>query len=520
MQEVSIDKIMELFAPIINDLLSFIATVEKDEPEQFHTTRPMLNYLKAKSEQAEELLDAYGARTNAQWFPLRETIATLKNFSTACYELLHILYSCQYYDLGDELKKFMDATSLHTSLLSAMIRKAMCTLLDQAKTLGLARNLEKKVFDFSETVPNVRLPRNRKHEGPDSVKNRIDALATNVLNTTEDVNNFRRLANADVRNWEKLDFDFLNETKIRSLEVNMHVLQSLYDTYISDSKTENSDPDLLKLRGRITGALHLLRILTIYVHYYERHIDRPGNSPDKEYVDWDAFRNAIVKYLANYIALFLKEGRMLCSALLRKYCVLKTVEVKVPPYIGFHMRPSALVASIVMHYGCDVTLRFGASEYDAGNSLNLVQANGYIDQKKRAFIMQKLGQMEFSEYECQIGCGCMDTGLAIRNIIYMMASQGLLKLYRVPVETDDVPFDAQASLRQNVYNAIEYLMKNDRRLGIAFDATVTFTGPEQAVDDIAVLADADYGESELGVDLPLPHRLDYLNFKRKVVQVK
>ncbi|MBR6372348.1 MAG: HPr family phosphocarrier protein [Victivallales bacterium] len=518
MQEVSIDKVLELFAPRIRDLLSLILSIEDDEPEQFHTTRPMLNYLKAKSEQAEELLDAYGARTNTQWFPLRESVATLKNFSTACYELLHILYSCQYYNLGNELEGFVNDTSLYTNLLANMIRKAMGTLLNQARALGLASNLEKKVFDFSEVVPNVRLPRNRKHEGPDSVKNRINALATNVLNTTEDVNNFKKLAKVAPSKWDSLDFDFLNETRIRSLEVDMHVLQSLYDTYISDSETENSDPDLLKLRGRITGALHLLRILTIYVHYYERHICHPGCSDEKDYVDITPFRNAIIKYLAHYIALFLGEGRKLCSALLRKYCVLKTVTVKVPPYIGFHMRPSTLVAAIVMHYGCDVTLRLGSSEYDASNAFNLMQANGFIDQKKRAFLLQNLGKRDFSAIDEQIASGKLDRRLAIRNILYKLASEGIVKLYKVPVEIEDVPLDDMASLCQNVYNAVEYLMKNDRRMGISFDASITFTGPEQAVDDIAVLAEADYGESEQGVDLPLPHRLDYLNFKRRIAK--
>lgn len=518
MQEVSYEQVLELFAPRIHNFICYTAMVENDEPEQFHATRPMLNYIKAKSEQAEELLDAYGARTNSQWFPMRETVAMLKNFSTAGYEFLHILYSCQYYDLGETLEQFKDDTSLHTSLLSKMIREALCKLHQQARDLGLARNLTRKNFDFSEAVPNVRLPRNRKPEGPDSVKNRIDALATNVLNSTEDVNNFSKLAKTKIDNWDSLDFDFLSETKIRSLEVDMHVLQSLYDTYISDSDTEDSDGDLLKLRGRITGALHLLRILTIYIHYYERHLVPSGSTAEREYIDRYSFRVAIVQYLAKYIALFLKEGRTLCSALLRKYCVLKTVNVKVPPYIGFHMRPSTLVASIVMHYGCEVTLRFGSSEYDARNALNIVQANGYIDQKKRAFILQQISQMDTSDIEEKIHSGAVEFTQAIRNAIYTLASKKLITLYCVPVETEDVPFDETVSFKQNVYNAVEYLMRNDRRLGIAFDATVSFTGPEQAVDDIAVLAEANYGESEQGVDLPLPHRLDYLNFKRKVVK--
>ena len=38
MQEVSIDKVLELFAPRIRDLLSLILSIENDEPEQFHTT--------------------------------------------------------------------------------------------------------------------------------------------------------------------------------------------------------------------------------------------------------------------------------------------------------------------------------------------------------------------------------------------------------------------------------------------------------------------------------------------------
>ncbi len=515
---------------MLSELLEYSKYVKKTPDEEFTLTRGKLSFIKVHAETAEELFDAMGARNNAKWFPFREIVALLKNFSTSSYELVHLLFAAPFYGLGDELEGFKAATIEHIGFISKVMRGTICNLCDAAENMGIPIKEHKGKFEFAEFGQVPKLPRNKQPDSPGSVKNRIDAMAINVLNTTEDVRNFKKLSAADPSAWENLDFDFLNEMKFRSMEVNMHNLQSLYDTYISDSATEDTDSDLRKVRGRISAVFHLMRIASIYVHFYERHIK---NKPLAEAGKCDfmhplsclncrEFYDGIISYLAHYIEFFMEETRHLCSKLMTKYCVQKTVEVKIPPYVGFHVRPSSLIAAIVMHYGCAVQMRLWDTEYDASVPFNIMMANNYLDQKKRAFIIEKIHAMDFSDLEARISEGVMDRMQAAHQAILRLTSLNLIRLYKIPLATDQaIAVVANSTTFQDyVFNLIVFLMNNNRQLGIVFETKVAFTGPEQAVDDIAALADSNYGESETGEDLPLPKQLEYLNLRRNTLTRK
>ena len=522
----------DFVADKLHDLLDYAHFVWESPEGDFKLTRPKLNYIKAQSEAAEELLDAMGARTNAEWLATRECIAILKNFSTSTYELLHIHVSTPYYSLGSKLDDFKRDTEEHIRFMTEVIRITLSNLYDNTTQLGITIDQNRVNYDFSEILIVPKLKRNMPPTEPGSVKHRIDAMAINVLNSTEDMKNFKKLYTASAEEWDRLDFDFLNETKIRSLEVNMHSLQSLYDTYISDSDTEDSDDDLRKVRGRISVILHLLRIASTYIHFYERHIH--GNPlaifEDKSSlresmrpvasVNRPEFYTAILKYLAYYIETFQEEGRKLCSLLLQRYCVNKTVEVNVPPYMGFHVRPSSLIAAIVIHYGCNVQMRLWETEYDAGRASNIMLSNNYLDQKKRSFLVTEMNKLDFSELEHQLSIGYADKLSLGKQALLKLASAGLIRIYKLPLEINSQVFhpSKEASFTDYVFQLVVYLMNADRQVGILFPATVQFTGPEQAVDDLLVLANANYCESETGEDLPLPKQLEYLSFKRKSIR--
>lgn len=518
---------VQFVSAMLADLLKYASYVKDNPDGQFALTRGKLSFIKVHAETVEELLDAMGARNNSTWFPVREIVALLKNFSTSSYELLHVFYSAPYYGLGDCLEEFQKATKEHIEFISRILRGTLVNLYNAAIEMSIPFEKAEQPYKFTEFEQIPKLPRNKLPDSPGSVKNRIDAMAINVLNTTEDVRNFKKLSKTSPSAWDAVDFDFLNETKFRSMEVNMHNLQSLYDTYISDSATEDMDSDLRGVRGRISAVLHLMRIASIYVHFYERHIrNKPlADADDCDFrhpaacLNCDEFHRIIICYLAHYIEFFMEEARHICSSLLAKYCVQKTVCVKVPPYVGFHVRPSSLIAAIAIHYGCAVHMRLWDTEYDAAVPFNIMMANNYLDQKKRAFIIEKIHSMDFSDLENQIESGVIDKMQAAKQAILRLASMNWVRLYTIPLKTDGAAnIMANSSTFQNfVFNLVVYLMNKDRQLGIIFDATVTFSGPEQAVDDIEALADGNYGESETGEDLPLPKQLEYLNVRRKTL---
>ena len=73
--------------------------------------------------------------------------------------------------------------------------------------------------------------------------------------------------------------DPISEDNLRYLKVRFHCLQSLYDTYVSETEIESLDQNLPTLRGHISIVFHLLEIATYLVHYYERHLnEQTGDS--------------------------------------------------------------------------------------------------------------------------------------------------------------------------------------------------------------------------------------------------
>jgi len=68
--------------------------------------------------------------------------------------------------------------------------------------------------------------------------------------------------------------------------------------------------------------------------------------------------------------------------MLRRYAVPGRIDVPVPRYRGFHVRPSTLVARIVGHYGSEVVMELEGELYNAGVTLDLFRANEKISAGK------------------------------------------------------------------------------------------------------------------------------------------
>jgi len=58
-----------------------------------------------------------------------------------------------------------------------------------------------------------------------------------------------------------------------------------------------------------------------------------------------------------------------------------TVRVGVPQKLGFHARPSLLVAKVVQHYGGQVELVIGEDRFDASSVLDIQWAGGKIQKE-------------------------------------------------------------------------------------------------------------------------------------------
>ncbi|HPS54440.1 MAG TPA: hypothetical protein PLP05_02480, partial [Sedimentisphaerales bacterium] len=93
-------------------------------------TRPLLGELMSKSLQMEELLDTYGAGNNKKWRPFRLLTATVKQFSSISYELLHIKHSLPAYKLLKIKKDFLRDTDLALEFTGSVLKQTAMQMIN------------------------------------------------------------------------------------------------------------------------------------------------------------------------------------------------------------------------------------------------------------------------------------------------------------------------------------------------------------------------------------------------------
>jgi hypothetical protein len=482
-------------------------------PGQLALTRPLLGQILAESSQLEELLDAYGARTSGQWYVFRTRIAALKNFSQAGYELLHLAHAAQSYNLREQTPAFVKDTEDTVRYLAGLLLCSLKGLYAEAQTLGLSIPAEGLRPDsFIEVLPPGRLPRDRTRVHQETVTSRVLSLATQFLHDTERASFLRKIASAKPQTYASLIGDQVSEERLRGLEMRFHNLQSLYDTYVSDSETETLDPQLPALRGHTSAVLHLLRIGTILVHFYERHIrlNRQAlfQSEGCAYTE-EEFLGVIVVYCLGYSQRFLDMARRICRQMLRRYAQVETTEVPVPRFHGFHVRPSTLVAAIVGHYGSEITMECGGVTYNAGVPMDFFRANEWINRQKREFVYAQLAALPLARIEQEAG----DRRLALRDTLFRLAERRTIVIHEHPLPLDGLVGQADVPFDEVLRSAIAALLA-ERKINIESDILVRFTGDRRVLQDIRILAKSGYGEDAAGNNTVLPETLGYLRYSR------
>jgi len=88
--------------------------------------------------------------------------------------------------------------------------------------------------------------------------------------------------------------------------------------------------------------------------------------------------DCIVNYGLYYVSRLLASGREFAQELLDENIERGTIVAGIPQKMGFHARPSLLVAKIVQHFGGQVELCVGYDRFDARSVLDLQWAGGKI----------------------------------------------------------------------------------------------------------------------------------------------
>ncbi|MHC4120286.1 MAG: HPr family phosphocarrier protein [Planctomycetota bacterium] len=473
------------------------------------TTRPLMGALLSESTQVEEFLDACGAGRNCRWCAFRSLTAAIKHFSDLSYELLHIRYALPEYRLLPIEQDFVKATDETLEFTVGVLEQVAKKLLAKADELELAvpsdSSLEKS---YNEELPDEQLPRDCATRRVETVSESATRLTTAFLNLAVESKYVRAASQAKSEEYASYAADSLSEEKLRSLELQFHNLQSLYDTYVSGSEAEQLDMDLPVLRGHISVVFHLLRTATLFAHHYERHVKKHlcGSPARLEPVVKAALLlDVLMRYSVTHINLYIGCAEHLCHEMLKRYAEVGEIEVFVPPYRGFHVRPSTLISKLAHHYGSELQMELEGETYDASSPLELFRANEKINAQKRRWLSSEIVRLKL----VQEGWGQREKNVVVRDVVLALAGRSKVILYEQPLQLPEEPAREEGTLLEQVIDEMARLLAMGK---IDVDARLTarFIGDKRVLDAIELLAESGYGEDKFGNNVALPEKLGYL----------
>ncbi|MHC4759254.1 MAG: HPr family phosphocarrier protein [Planctomycetota bacterium] len=510
-ERITSEEFMKLIDRRSQPLLGLLSYISRCQPGDNIITRPLLGQLLSQSRQLEELLDAYDASNNCQWCIFRLLMAAFKSFSDISYELLHIDHSREAYRLLEIEEDFEEATKKALEFSEKVILNAAGRTISIGEQLGMTIPPYIDCHQvYKEDLPSGRLPRDCQAVAREAASESVTLISTAFLNLAAESEQICAAGRAKPAEYDTYLKNSVTEEKLRGLELRFHNMQSMYDTYVSGTDAEKKDKDLGVLRGHISVVFHLLRTATALAHYYERHVTKSMcaiQSALEPFVAREDLLEMLMKYSLNFINQYVGCAHRLCQEMLKRYSVVEQIEVPVPIYRGFHVRPSTLISKLVLHYGCEVKMEIEDESYDASSSLELFRANEKINATKRRWLAQEIINADIVPLQADLTEADIVEG--VRSIVLTLAEQGKLILYEQPLEIPQSVGRAEGTLLEKVNDGIAQLLAVGK-IDIATDIKARFIGDKRVLSDIKLLVENGYGEDRFGNNISLPHSLEYL----------
>jgi phosphotransferase system HPr-like phosphotransfer protein len=356
-------------------------------------SKRMYGVLIKESIDLEDFLDDHGARNNKTWVFFGELVASIRNFSNVAYIISHVLRRFTLYRLNNPHdQEFVQDAQAVMQFLNESIISLFAHLKNEAELIGLEIPLcTLNEGDLEDLVVKV-LPHTIDEETVYEINENVTRVATEFLSTLKSSTHIMFEKKVSDKQVEKLIPAKINEDVLRYTESKIHSLQSMYDTYIHKTPVELKDDSLKSLRGYISITLHLIETAQGLCHFVERHETKVRVETTMKRIEKIVSRKAVLDTIINfalyYYTLFIRGGMSLAESIVQSYTVVDSIILKVPEGLGFHLRPSTLVAKVVNNYGTKTTMVINSKEFDAGSVIDLMWAAGVI--KKEG-----LSQVEF-----------------------------------------------------------------------------------------------------------------------------
>jgi phosphotransferase system HPr-like phosphotransfer protein len=352
-------------------------------------TKKLYSKLIGTSQVLEDFLDFHGAKNNEDWYLYRELTAAVRHLSLGSYCQKHIINRLIFYDLPDT-EGFRTAGLETADFLNDALIKLAPVILDEARRLNIP--LPEQPFgpeDFPGISTGEMLAYTIDDEAKDVQKKHIVKIASEFLSISsrfESIRFFEPNTSDEVR---QLVPAKVNEVEIRRFEMVVHNLQSSFDTYVIHGGFRFGDRKLKELRSYFSVVFHLLQLMGRLLHFYERHLHEAGYKNTYKrvqdrlasLVDPDRLLDRTINYGLFYACNYLSVGKDVAREILNENMERDNIRVGIPVKLGFHSRPSLLVAKIVQHYGGDVELLVGQDRFDASSVLDIQWAGGKIQKE-------------------------------------------------------------------------------------------------------------------------------------------
>ena len=364
----------------------FVAGPEKPEG---HFTQKFYSTLASASTLLEDFLDYHGAKNNKNCYFFRELTAAMRHIGLASNFQRHISNRLLHYDLPDSAD-FQNDGEAALDFLNHCLRQMAPVVLEEALRLGIRLPEDRfSASDFPSLQTAGQLDYDIDDENRDQQKQHIVKIASEFLNILKNFDQIKFYERYSLPEILSLVPDKVNEVEIRRFEMLVHNLQSAFDTYVIHGGFRFGNRKLKQLRGFFSVVFHLLQMVGRLLHFYERHLYEAGykNTYKKvqerlaSLIDPTKLLDCTINYGLYYVCHFLVLGKEHARMILNENIERSSIRVGVPQKLGFHARPSLLVAKIVQHYGGQVELVVGEDRFDASSVLDIQWAGGKIQKE-------------------------------------------------------------------------------------------------------------------------------------------
>lgn len=371
------------------DFLKCCFYVSRLTEDRNYFTKKLYSRLIGTSQVLEDFLDFHGAKNSTTWFFYRELTSAVRHLSLGGYSQKHICNRLGFYNLPDAVTFEKNGQKAIDFINGCLIRLAP-VIINEARHLDIPFPEDNfSAIDFPGITTSEMLASDIDDEAHDEQRRHVVIIANDFLKIAEKFDELEFYNPYKPEQIREIVPNRINEVEIRRFEMLVHNLQSSFDTYVIYGGLRFTKDKFKRLRSFFSVGFHLLQMIGRLLHLYERHLYDAGYK--NIYKDVQDRLSAIidpwilldhsVNYGLFFVCHYMNKGRDLSLEILKENMARSQIRVGIPVKLGFHSRPSLLVAKIVQHYGGQVELFVGKDRFDAGSVLDIQWAGGKINKE-------------------------------------------------------------------------------------------------------------------------------------------